>query len=141
MASVLSDPRLYGFVGGSPPTVAELEVRYALWVAGAVDPGEEWHNWVVRDEAGEAVGHAQATVTREGAVADVAWVIGTPWQGRGYASEVAQAVVVWLDRSGVPVITAHVHPDHTASARVAANAGLVRMNAIEGGEVVWRRGP
>ena len=46
-------------------------------------------------------------------------VFGTPWQGRGYATEAAIALIRWLEMDGVRSITAHVHPQHTASAKVA----------------------
>jgi RimJ/RimL family protein N-acetyltransferase len=48
-------------------------------------------------------------------------------------------MVRWLESTGVGTITAHVHADHRASARVAARAGLEPTGDIEGGEVVWRR--
>ena len=92
-------------------------------------------------ERDAAIGYVQATVTAAGGVADVAWVIGVPWQGRGFASEAAAALVAWLRAEGVRVVTAHVHPEHAASAAVAARAGLVPTDEIEDGERVWRLGP
>ena len=71
--------------------------------------------------------------------AEVAWVIGVPWQGRGYATEAAQALVAWLEGVGVTTITAHIHPDHEASAVVASRAGLSPTTELEDGERVWRR--
>jgi len=47
-------------------------------------------------------------------------VIGLPWQGFGFASEAAQALVRWLEGRGIRTITAHVHPDHHASSSVAS---------------------
>lgn len=61
----------------------------------------------------------QATLTDDGRVAEVAWVIGTEWQGRGIAREAAEALVALLLEHGAHTIVAHVHPDHTASAAVA----------------------
>lgn len=88
---------------------------------------------------GQAIGHLQATVVDDGREADIAWLIGTPWQGRGYAGEAARAIVDWLEANGVKTVAAHVHPGHAASARVAANAGLARTTDVENGEIVWRR--
>ena len=78
-------PRSTRHTGGEPPTVAALQARYVAQVTGGSPDGSEtWHNWIVRLRAGDvAVGYVQATVTDGGRVADVAWVIGTPWQGRG----------------------------------------------------------
>jgi len=149
MAVVLADPALYGFTGGEPPTLDALRRRYAAQVTGASPDGaERWLNWIVRlapddggDAPGPAIGFVQATVTGAGRRADIAWVIGVRWQGQGHAAEAAAALVAWLRASGVSTITAHVHPDHVASARVAARAGLVATDAFEDGERVWRLGP
>ena len=48
---------------------------------------ERWSNWVGRERGGEAVGYVQATVRRgrEAVVAELAWVIAAPYQGRGLA--------------------------------------------------------
>jgi RimJ/RimL family protein N-acetyltransferase len=135
MVTVLAHPSLYDFTGGSVPTVAQLEARYRAQVAGSPDPGQTWHNWIVRED-GDPVGFVQATV--EGDSADVAWVIGVPWQGRGIASEAARAMCDWLDSVGVTLIRAHIHPEHPASQRVAASIGLVSSGRLDDdGEVIW----
>ena len=139
MAAVLADPSLYRFIGGRPPTEAALETQYASWLAGPPRAGDRWLNWVVRLAIGEAIGHAQATVFDNASTADIAWVIGAPWQARGFATEAARAVVAWLATQGVVTVTAHVHPDNVASAKVAERAGLRRTAEEEGGEIVWRR--
>jgi pimeloyl-ACP methyl ester carboxylesterase/RimJ/RimL family protein N-acetyltransferase len=141
MAGVLADERLHEFIGGSPASAPELRSRYRRLAAGSPGPGETWLNWIVRVSAtGEPVGTVQATVTRRGErrEASVAWVIGTPWQGRGYASESARALVGWLSDRGATAITAHIHPRHAASARVAERAGLVPTAEEVDGERVWR---
>jgi hypothetical protein len=80
-------------------------------------------------------GYVQATVTP--AQASVAWVVGTPWQGRGIAGEAALALVTWLRNRGVSTIVATVHPDHAVSSAVARRAGLIPTDARVDGEVVW----
>jgi RimJ/RimL family protein N-acetyltransferase len=88
---------------------------------------------------GEATGTVQATVATEQGTAEVAWVIGVPWQGRGYASEATQAVVAWLESTGLGTIDAHIHPSHLASEVVATRAGLSPTDELVDGERVWRR--
>jgi len=141
MVGVLSGAALYAFTGGAPPGLDELRARYARQVAGRSPDGrEEWRNWVLRLEpAGQAAGYVQATITGAGQRAEIAWVIGLEWQGRGYAIEAARALVAWLDSRGVRVIQAHIHPDHAASARVARRAGLAPTGVTEGGEQLWQR--
>jgi RimJ/RimL family protein N-acetyltransferase len=84
------------------------------------------------------IGHVQATVVEHGGRADVAWIIGTPWQGRGYATEAAMALARWLHEEGIAEITAHVNPHHAASSRVAERAGFRPTEEVEAGEVVWQ---
>jgi RimJ/RimL family protein N-acetyltransferase len=140
MALVLGDPELYAFTGGGPPSPDDLRDRYRHQVVGRSPDGREaWHNWIVRTlDPDEAVGFVQSTTTDGGHDADIAWVIGVRWQGRGFATEAARAIVAWLEAHGVSTITAHVHPDHVASARVAERADLLASNAVEDGERIWR---
>ena len=143
MAAVLADPALYGFTGGEPPVPAALRTRYERQCAGSPDPGERWWNWVLRvrpagdgEARGELVGYVQATV--RGSRAEIAWVVGTPWQGRGYASEAAQGLAAHLaSAGGVRELVAHIHPDHAASAAVALAAGLGPTGEWEDGERRW----
>lgn len=140
MAAVLADPALHTFVGGAPATPEALRSRYEAMVAGSPDPAESWLNWVIRLRAESCpTGTVQATITDGGLVAEIAWVVGTPWQGRGIATEAARALVGWLDATAVRTIVAHVHPDHAASAAVAAAAGLAPTDERHDGEIRWRR--
>ena len=138
---MLADPALYAFTGGEPPDLAGLRRTYGHLVAGpAADAVEAWHNWIARLEArGTPIGTVQATVWEGERRAAVAWVIGTPWQGRGFATEAARCLVDWLASVGMHTIEAYVHPDHAASAAVAARAGLRATDELVDGERVWRR--
>ncbi|WP_445529430.1 GNAT family N-acetyltransferase [Streptomyces cyslabdanicus] len=142
MAAVLSDPALHTFIGGAPDTPRALRSRYERMTAGSPDPAVSWLNWVIRlrDESC-LTGTVQATVAPSGhdAVAEIAWVVGTPWQGRGIAGEAARALVDWLDEQRVWTVVAHIHPDHRASAAVATAAGLAPTDAWQEGERRWCR--
>jgi RimJ/RimL family protein N-acetyltransferase len=144
MAAVLSDPGLHAFTGGAPASAEELRARYARQVAGSPDAEVRWCNWVIRLNDGgphaPLTGYVQATLAPDGdgkTFAEVAWVVGTPWQGRGIASEAARALVGRLRREPVDVVVAHVHPRHHASAAVAAAAGLRRTGPRRDGEIRW----
>jgi RimJ/RimL family protein N-acetyltransferase len=141
MVDVLGDERMYEFTGGSPLTLAQLRARYRrLAVGHSSDDTELWCNWIVhRTVDGEPVGAMQATVAADRSSADVAWEVGVTWQGHGVGTEAAIAVVQWLVDRDVPQIRAMIHPHHTASARVAARAGLHPTTELIDGEVVWRR--
>ena len=141
MAMVLGAPELYGFIGGQPPTLTELTDQYRRQVVGrSLDGHEEWLNWIVRLE-GTAIGYVQATV-HEGTRAVIAWVIGVPWQGRGYATEAARELVRLLRARGVTRIEAYIVPGHAASEMVAARSGLAATGQIDSeGEQQWLSSP
>ncbi|MFF8936501.1 GNAT family N-acetyltransferase [Streptomyces paradoxus] len=142
MAAVLSDPALYAFIGGAPDTRRDLRSRYRRITAGSPDPAVSWLNWVIRlREESCLTGTVQATVgpSGHGTVAEVAWVVGVPWQGRGIAVEAARGLVDWLCGLPVHTVVAHIHPEHRASAAVATAAGLTPTDAWHDGEVRWQR--
>jgi RimJ/RimL family protein N-acetyltransferase len=141
MADVLADPRLYEYVGGTPSSVAQLEARYALQVVGHSPDGRHgWLNWIARERAtGAAVGNVQATLTvvEDQLEGEIAWVIGSAYQRRGYATEAAGAMVRWLRSRRTNTIAARIHPDHEASMGVARHLGLTATDVIDGGETRW----
>ena len=136
VANVLAGDALYEFTGGSPPTAEILRTRDELQVAGPQREGHAWHNWIVRERE-VPVGYVQASVTK--ASAEIAWVIALRWQGNGRARAAAGAMCDWLRRSGVRELTAHIHPDHGASIRIAEACGLRRTELIDDdGEHMWQ---
>ncbi len=141
MAVALADPALYEFTGGEPPVVADLEARYRRLESHASPDGTEaWLNWVlrVRDDASLA-GYVQATVASSGLEADLAWVIATTHQGRGLATEATRTMLEWLGEQGVTRVSAWIHPEHAASAGVAARLGFEVTGETRDGEVRWER--
>lgn len=162
MATVLSDPGLFRFIGGGPPSPQALHARYEALAAGSGDPGVSWCNWVIRltdpgclagdpgcltgdggwlsGERGRLTGTVQATITAAAGplVAEVAWVVGRRWQGHGIATEAARALVGWLGQQAVQTVIAHIHPGHRASMGVAAAAGLTPRDRWQDGEREWR---
>ena len=135
---LLNDAELHRFTGGTPLSRSELTERYELLEGGSSPDGEEiWANWTVRLRQGRtAVGTVQATVGSGDAA--LAWVIGTEWQGQGYAGEASAALGGWLHASGVHRLTARIHPDHAASAAVARRVGLQPTGRLDAdGEELW----
>jgi RimJ/RimL family protein N-acetyltransferase len=110
-----------------------LRARYVRQVAGRE---RGWLNWVVRCD-GVAVGYVQATLAGDGA--ELAWVVGSPWRGRGIASEGTAAVMEWLASTrAVTRFFAHIDPANAASAGVARRVGLVSTEMVRAdGEVRW----
>ena len=153
MVGLLADRALYSFYDDeASPTLLELRERYERQVQGrSADGTQEWHNWVLRlrgagDAAasgaglgtGPAVGFVQATVT--GATprtVELAWVVGTAYQGRGLASEAAAAVRDELGTAST--VIAHIAPGHVASESVARRIGLSPTAEQHDGETRWVR--
>lgn len=135
MVNVLSDQELYTFMGGEPPTLDQLEELYRHQSAGSTADSETWHNWILRLN-GRAIGYVQATV--KGEVADLAWVVGSLWQGFGYATEASEAMRRWLADQGIPRFSAHIHPNHDASKAIAGKLGLQPTGQLDDeGEMIW----
>lgn len=139
----LDDARLHTYIGGTPPTRDELERRYRRQSAGhSPDHAQGWLNWMLRRRAdGVLVGTVQATLSRSDGPhhleAELAWVVGHAHQGNGYAKEGAAVMADWLRTRGAGRLTAHVHPEHRASAAVAAALGMRPTGEPHDGEERW----
>ncbi|MPZ81117.1 MAG: GNAT family N-acetyltransferase [Actinophytocola sp.] len=138
MAAALSDPVLHTFIGGAPADPQAMRARYERLVAGSPDATVSY--WVIRlrDQAC-LTGTVQATITPRDneRIAEIAWVVGTSWQGRGIATEATRGLIAWLRQQPVRTVIAHIHPDHHASHAVATAAGLTPTSTRHDGEIRW----
>jgi RimJ/RimL family protein N-acetyltransferase len=139
MFPVLNDQRLHEFTDGDVMSREEMRTWFAFLARGLAPDGQEiWLNWLVRlRDGGQPIGYVQAGI--EYLNADVAWVIGVPWQRQGYGSEAATAMVDWLIAHRIALLVASIHPDHAASAAIARRCGLAPTDEVVQGEVIWRR--
>ena len=139
MVTVLADPSLYEFNGGEPPTLEELTHQYAIQTRGfSPDGSQRWLNWVVvLGDHREPIGYVQATVPLKGGPTEVAWVIGRPCQGNGYATAAARLLLAELATQDVSAVMAHIHPAHEASQRIAQHLGLTPTEVVVDGERRW----
>jgi RimJ/RimL family protein N-acetyltransferase len=155
LAPVLDDVALHRFTGGEPVGLQELQARFERQAGGRSPDGRDcWLNWVTRERAtGRPVGTVQATVrgaesgSASGSesecepVAELAWVVGSADQGRGFAKEAVTAMSGWLGERGVSRLRANIHPEHEASMAVARSVGLAPTDVIVDGEVRWESSP
>ncbi|MEO3807697.1 GNAT family N-acetyltransferase [Sphaerisporangium sp. B11E5] len=139
MAEVLSSPTLYTFTGGTPPTADSLRTRYEIQTRGhSPDHTEEWRNWTLRLHSdARAIGTVQATIPTGSSSAEMAWIIGAPWQKQGYAKEATTALTHWLHTRGITTVQAHIHPAHHASMAIATHLGLTPTPRFDHGERLW----
>jgi RimJ/RimL family protein N-acetyltransferase len=94
---LLSDRALYEYLDyGPPPDVEHLRSVYRrLESRQSPDGSERWLNWAISTAADGVVGYVQATVFRP-ASAWVAYVLGRPFWGRGYARAAVSSMLELL---------------------------------------------
>jgi len=105
--------RLPAYETGTLLSAAALRERHQRLAAGASDPRSDLGNWVIQDRpTGRLAGYVQATITAglRGGEAEIAWVVGTGWQGQGLATEAARGLARWLAGHGVTTTASTPHP-------------------------------
>lgn len=93
-------------------------------------------------ESGKVVGHCgfKGPPDAEGVV-EIAYGVDPEHQGKGYATEAAQALVNYVSNQGeVHLIRAHTLPEWNASTRVLTKCGFERVGEVIDPEdgLVWR---
>ena len=134
--AALSDPRIYLYIPGTPPTDAEaLRRRFAHQESRRSPDGRElWLNWIVW--SGQTVlGTVQATVHVAQRTADVAYVFAPEAWGKGHAAEAMRAMLGFLHAGlGVTEFAAHLDTRNTASRRLVERLGFVQTDLILGAD-------
>jgi RimJ/RimL family protein N-acetyltransferase len=152
------DEALVRALGGDP---SAFEARYAAhpgpcpehardiarqnldFIQRSGGPRTPWGSYlVVDDESAQLVGAcAFKGVPTENASVEIAYHTFEPFEGRGYASAMALALVGIAERSGrVASVLAHTLPQASASTRVLEKAGLRLVGEVLDPEdsLVWR---
>ena len=120
-------------------TICPVGDARAADTATATDADTDTDTSADADADADADRDTDAACDADSLQAEIAWVVGTAWQGRGIATEAARALVDWLARQPVHAVIAHIHPDHRASAAVAAAIGLAPTAELHDGEIRWRK--
>jgi len=124
--AALDDPRVGAHIGGPDvSTLPALRERIARLRAGPpATSGEVWANWAVLSD-GTVIGRIEATL--HGGIAEIAYVFGPRWWGRGYATEATRWLLDELRRQGVQACWATVAPENEASVRLLRRLGFVEV--------------
>lgn len=127
MAALLGDADIMAFYAAPktrPESVAWIErnqERYA----------HDGHGlWILETHSGEFIGDCGITWQsyNDTPVREVGYHVVTAQQGRGFATEAAQACVELIRREFAPTaLTAIIHPENTASRRVAEHLGMTHI--------------
>ncbi len=139
LAVLLDDLKLHRFIGGTPDPPDQVRARISYQVRGhSADGAERWFNWVLRPTDEPVVmGQLQATVVPSSAVATLAWLVGSAYQGQGFAREAAAAVAGWVRGFDGVKVQAYIHPEHGASMAIARSLGLIPTGDVVDGEIRW----
>nr|WP_308194359.1 GNAT family N-acetyltransferase [Microbacterium sufflavum] len=124
LAALLGDPAVMTYYP-APKTRAES----AAWIVRMRERyAQDGHGlWTLETHDGAFVGDCGLTWQSSNGqpVLEVGYHVRAELQGRGYATEAARACVELVGRELAPtLLTAIIHPDNTASRRVAEKLGM-----------------
>lgn len=87
---------------------------------------------VVERESGEVIGRAGICYREGYETPELGFVIGVPWQGRGYAAEVCQGILEYArEELGMTEILVFVQPRNLASIHVCDKLGMGNLGRVE----------
>lgn len=91
-----------------------------------VYPYYEFGIWtVILKETGKIIGRAGFNIREGCELPELGYVIGLPWQGKGLATEVCQAILSYgAEELGFTQVQAVIHRDNRASLRLAEGLGF-----------------
>lgn len=137
MFGLWQDRGIYVYVPEEPPpTLAWLTQRYDKLTSRQSPNGDEaWLQWAIRRRHDQALlGRLEASV-RLDATAQLAWMLGTAYTGRGYAREAARRMLDHLrDDYGVREVKVEIDTRNVRSLRLAEALGLTRVNLVVGAD-------
>ena len=142
MAAINEDPRVADWLGGVN-TRERTEARMKAWLDQWNERG--YGQWAVEERAtGRLAGRVGFTHHADWAAsphdAEIGWVLGHDFWGRGYATEAATAVLVWAqERDNLTTIISITRPNNARSRRVMEKLGLTYRGAVawRGFDQVW----
>ena len=121
---LFTDPVLTRYIGGVMPT-AQAEGLFEE-LSGQRPPRPRIHTaWAacLREEEGDYIAHAVLLNEAEGV--EIGFLVATPYQGQGYATELAEALLAYGHEDlGLARLIATVDDDNLASRRVLEKAGM-----------------
>jgi RimJ/RimL family protein N-acetyltransferase len=127
----------------SPSEKAELSADWLALVESATSADPWIHGFALVQRTDHAVVGScgfKGPPTPDGVV-EIAYGVAPAYQGKGYATEAAQALVSYaFSSSEVRVVRAHTLPEPNASTRVLAKCGFRRIGEVVDPDdgLVWR---
>ena len=129
--------------GMTPSEKAELSADWLAQIQSATSSNPWLHGFTLIQRARDAVIGScgfKGPPTADGVV-KIAYGIAPDYQGNGYATEAAQALVSYaFSNSKVRIVRAHTRPEPNASTRVLTKCGFRRVGDVMDPDdgLVWR---
>ena len=122
---IYSDPTITRYMENLYPEI-EQEKQYIQEYIEKVYAFYEFGVWTVVERAGGAVIGRAGFAYREGYLEpELGFIIGVPWQRKGYAEEVCRAILKYgWETLGFQQVQAMVEPENTASLRLCEKLGF-----------------
>jgi RimJ/RimL family protein N-acetyltransferase len=136
----LSHPDVARYEYWEPVTSVEV-ARNMTRAEDAVEPGTE-ARWlelaIVLKSAGNAIGNISIKVlSRQHRFGEVGWTLTPRYQGCGYATEAARAILSYgFDELGLHWIAAFCHVENAPSYRLMERLGMQRLRRLNGSKFV-----
>jgi RimJ/RimL family protein N-acetyltransferase len=129
---LLQEPRLYQWISLLPPRSCEtLRQRWEELGNHSMSLGELSLGWAVRRASdGRYVGKCDAEVGADNVASNIGYILGLPFWGQGYATELVRALASHLEQHGIIEQRALVTLGNSASERVLSKAGFIRGRVI-----------
>ena len=132
MRNWVSDDNIQGMYGEpSYKTKGEVEALISRFIKRC--QGGYSYRWaIIEKTSGECIGQAAYfLVNSSGAFGEIEYCIGTAYQGKGYATEAAKAVIDFgFKRAGFNKVQICVRPSNTPSKRVIEKCGFTYEGAL-----------
>lgn len=126
----------------SPSDRAEVSADWLERVRGATsaDPWICGFTMVRRDDGAPVGSCAYKSPPDSEGVVEIAYGVAPEHQGRGYATEAAQLMVLHAFENGVRMVRAHTLPEPNASTRVLSKCGFAYVGEVVDPDdgLVWR---
>jgi RimJ/RimL family protein N-acetyltransferase len=124
LAQIYADPDVNRYIGGEGLDLAATKRQMALFEAVWQERGYG-QSAVLQRDSGRFLGRVGLHPWPHWNEVEVGWVLAPSAQGHGYASEAAASWITYaFGTLGIPRLTAVIHPENTASQRVAARLGF-----------------
>jgi [ribosomal protein S5]-alanine N-acetyltransferase len=131
---VLANEQLYLFIPREPPqTIEALTNRFKRLEKRSSPNGDEmWLNWIIRSKTSACcMGRIEITI-RSDRSAYLAYELGVPYWGQGFATEACRKVLKTLkEEYGVSQVVAEVDTRNAASIRLLERLGFQRISVHE----------